>query len=395
LNGKRKLLIVTSRWPYPPFGGDKLFIANVARALSGYELTLLSLCGTHEELESAPTDSVFSSIHKVYLPTWRSALSVLSALPGVLPLQLAYYRSREFQEKFEELLPQHDAILAHLIRIGQYVERARSKIPSVLLMADAISLSYSRIARLPKTSSLWHWLYRVELKRVLAYERTSPHNFDQVWLHSRIDQQFLAIKSELVRIIPVGVDLDEFPFSPHTSGNVIAFIANMSSSLNRDACRHFLREIFPLLLERNTFRFRIIGACPTSVQREFEKYPGVEVTGRIARIADGVEDVFCGVCPLRAGAGIQNKILNYLALGIPCVTSEIGLEGLNAVDGRDLFVYRDPREAVKLICDLYGNDALRDTIAASGRRFVEQEHDWSTVHSLMRRDIAELLGARS
>ena len=395
MNGKGKLLIVTSRWPYPPFGGDKLVAANVARALSGYQLTLLSLCGTREEMESAPTDSVFSSIHKVYLPAWRSAFNVLSALPGALPLQLAYYRSREFQEKFEQLLPQHDAIVAHLIRTGQYVERAQRRIPSVLVMSDAISLSYSRIARLPRTFSMWHWLYRIELKRLYAYERASPRNFGRVWLHSRIDQQFLAMNSDRVRIIPVGVDLNEFPFSPHTSGNVIAFIANMSSSLNRDACRHFLREIFPLLRQRNTFRFRIIGACPPSVQREFEKYPGVEVTGRIARIADGVEDVFCGVCPLRAGAGIQNKILNYLALGIPCVTSEIGLEGLNAVDGRDLFVYRDPREAVKLICDLYDNQALRDTIAASGRRFVEQAHDWSAVHSLMRRDIAELLGARS
>lgn len=388
---KRRLLILAPRFPYPPLSGGKLFLLNVAKALSDHHLTLLSLCGSREEMEFQPTDSIFSEIHKVYLPKWRSAWNVLGALPSRTPLQLAYYQAAEFRAKLEGLLPQHDAVFAHLVRTGQYVESGQHRSMSILLMADAISLAYKRMAGLQGFSLLWHWLYRTELRRLFDYERTSPQNFDQTWLHSDIDRQFLGLDPERVRIVPVGVDLDEFPYRPVSSGNVIAFIGNMSFSLNLDACRHFLDTIFPLLKEKSDIRFRVIGACPPSVKRMLEKYAGVEVTGKVQRIADAVDGVFCGVCPLRAGAGIQNKILNYLALGIPCVTSDVGLEGLNAIHGSDLFVYEQPQEAVRLILDLYADSGLRKATAESGRRFVEREHDWLQIHKNIRNEVSALL----
>jgi glycosyltransferase involved in cell wall biosynthesis len=367
-----------------------LFFLNVAKALSHHRLTLLSLCASREEMDDEPADGLFSEIHKVYLPKWKSVWSVLRALPGRMPLQLAYYWSAEFRAKVELLLPRHDAVLAHLVRTGQYVESARHDVPRVLLMADAISLAYKRMADLSGSSPLWHWLYRVELNRLFNCERRFPQTFDQTWLHSDIDRRFLGLDSTTTRIVPIGVDLAEFQFHPVTSGNVVAFVGNMSFSLNQDACHHFLQTIFPLLEERQQMRFRVIGACPPSVRRDLEKYPGVEVTGRVDRIADAIDGVFCGVCPLRAGAGIQNKILNYLALGIPCVTSRVGLEGLNAVDGSDLFVYEKPQDAAKLIANLHLNAALRKTTAAAGRRFVEQSHGWPQIHHRIRQEVAGL-----
>jgi hypothetical protein len=137
----------------------------------------------------------------------------------------------------------------------------------------------------------------------------------------------------------------------------------------------------------------VIGACPQSVRRELEKHAGVEVTGVVGRIADAVDGIFCGVCPVRAGAGIQNKILNYLALGIPCVTSDVGLEGLDAVVGRDLFVYGKPDDAVHLIMKLHGDSSLRNRIAENGRKYVEKAHDWKMIHRSIRKDVSDLLDA--
>ena len=68
----RKLLILTPRWPYPPFGGDKLFVSHVAKALREHSLTLLSLCSTHEEMICDPEPGIFTEVHKVYLPRHRS-----------------------------------------------------------------------------------------------------------------------------------------------------------------------------------------------------------------------------------------------------------------------------------------------------------------------------------
>jgi len=168
----------------------------------------------------------------------------------------------------------------------------------------------------------------------------------------------------------------------------------MSFSLNIDACRHFIQDILPALKARAGIRLRVIGTCPQSVRRELEKHAGVEVTGVVRRIADAVDGVFCGVCPVRAGAGIQSKILNYLALGISCVTSEVGLEGLNAVDGRDLLVYKKPEDAVDLIMKLYGDSFFRNTMATNGRKYVEKAHNWKMIHRCIREDVSELLDVK-
>jgi glycosyltransferase involved in cell wall biosynthesis len=261
-------------------------------------------------------------------------------------------------------------------------------------MSDAISLAYQRLANLPGSSLLWRFLSRAELSRLSRYEKNCPENFDLVWLHSEVDRRFLELRRKSVRVFPLGVDLDEFPFKPARGGNVVAFVGNMSFSLNLDACRHFIRDILPALRTRAGLRFRVIGACTLPVKRELEKHASVEVTGAVGHIADAVNDVFCGVCPVRAGAGIQSKILNYLALGIPCVTSDVGLEGLNAVDGHDLLVYRKPEEAVDLILKLHESSSVRNTMAENGRRYVEKAHDWKSIHTSIREDVAELFAAK-
>jgi glycosyltransferase involved in cell wall biosynthesis len=387
---EKRVLFLTSRFPYPPFSGGKQFLIHFARALKHYRVTLLSLCCTREEMDCIPDDGTFDEIHKVYLSRHASYWNVLRAVPSRKPLQLAYYESAAFRDKLEQLLPKHDAVIAHLVRTGQYLKDIGGPAPHVLLMADAISLAYERMVRLRRPLSLWPFLYRIELRRLFPVESAFPAEFDQTWLHSDVDRRFLGLSEQDTRILPMGVDLNEFPFRASSSGNVVAFIGNLSFSLNLDACQYFVREILVPLRRRAEIRFRIIGACPPRIRRKLEAVTGVEITGPVPRIERAMEDVFCGVCPVRGGAGIQNKVLNYLALGIPCVTSEIGLEGLAAVDGADLLVNHSTREAVDLIIQLYSDSNLRERLGRNGRRYIEKNHDWNTLYRHIEDGIATI-----
>lgn len=393
-NEKPRLLMLAPRFPYPPLGGDKQFLLHTARALRDFRITLLSFCASRQEMDYQPEDGTFAEIHRVFLPKWRSVPNVLSALSGAEPLQLAYYGSKAFRARVNELLSKHDVVLAHLIRTAQYLADLDLKIPRVLMMSDAISMTYARMSNLTGTSRLWRTLYRTEFDRLFAYERACAARFDQVWLHSDVDRQFLGLDRERVRIVPMGIELGDFPFNADARGDVIAFVGNMSSNMNRDACLHFIRDVLPVLRERANVRLRVIGACPDAVRSELLRYPGVEVTGTVHRIADAVDEAFCGVCPVRGGAGIQNKVLNYMALGLPCVTSEIGLEGIPAVDGRDLFVYRSAKEAVELILRLHADSGMRRETAAHARRLIETRFDWARIYGEMRREVSGLIEHR-
>lgn len=389
---RKTLLILASRFPYPVVGGDKLFLMNVSRALADrHRLTLLCFCESKQEMRYQVTGGPFAEIHRVYLPKWRSYWNSLAALPTKQPLQLAYYDSQEFWRKAGELIPKHDAVLAHLIRTAPYVDGVADT-PTILLMADAISLNYERISKLGDSYSWKNTVYWLEQKRLFEYERSISNRFCQTWLHSDVDREFLGIPASAshIRRIPMGIDLEDFPFNPNANGNKIVFIGNMASAQNQDACFYFIDHILPLVREKADVCFRVVGNAPHRVKTRLESHRFVEVTGRVDSIAAHVQHSFCGVCSVRAGAGVQNKVLNYFALGLPCVTSHVGLEGIDARPGEEILVFDSPADAAHHIAELFGNRVLRKAIARRARVLLERQYSWTTIYPRIRSEVDSL-----
>jgi len=381
MDSRKRVLVLTPRYPYPVIGGDRVRIYEICRELARQnDLTLLSLCDTQAELHATlPNDGVFQHIERVYLPKWRSAVNVLSAFPGTTPLQVAYYRSGKFARRVRELLPMHEICLAHLIRAGEYIRSIDR--PKVLEMTDAISLNYQRVRKLGKLSQAKALIYILEAKRLLKYEQSIINDFDLVTLVSHYDREFLLQGRDVDHVIVCsnGVNLETLPYRERRcSERVIVFIGNMMSLQNLDACHYFIEEVLPLLRRHFDCRFRAIGRITAKNAARLARYEGVEVLSNVPRVADAVGDAIVGVAPIRIGAGIQNKILEYMALGLPAITSSIGLEGLDAVPGKEILLADKPEEYVEHIGRILQDKEYAIDLARAAYAYVKRAHNWST-----------------
>lgn len=397
---KKKILVLTSRYPYPVVGGDRLRIYNQCRELSKYfDLTLLSLCENNEELNaSLPCDGVFKRIERVFLSKLQSYLNSLWAMFfSKTPLQVAYYKSSYFKKKVDEEAAKHDLVLCHLIRTSEYLSDFNGV--KVVEMTDAISLNYTRVKESKDIKGLKSWVYRFEQKRLIAYECDIINLFDLCSVISPIDYKYLKDHcGECVSNTIVsgnGVDLSDFPFQYHAYQQTkmlrIVFIGNVSSLQNFDAAYWFAKNILPLIASNYPVVFEVVGRIPHDYHAILSRLDNVKVLGGVDNIASAVNGAHIGVCPMRIGAGVQNKVLEYMALGLPCITTSLGLEGIKAVPKAHLFVADDPKQFQEMVREIVENEPSAHVMALSARKLVVETYSWKGQQASFVKAVSELL----
>jgi glycosyltransferase involved in cell wall biosynthesis len=380
-----RILVLTPRDPYPVIGGDRLRIHRLARALARrYELTLLTFCESERERRAAPPDDgVFTRVHRVVLPPWRSWLNVLAALPGREPLQVAYYRSDDFAAAVSSLAPEHDVVLAHLVRTAGYARGVQSL--RILEMTDAISMSMQRVA-----SARAHYMdprrlaYALDARRLPEYERRAAAEFDLVALTSAADRDFLFGRTdeaeERIMVVPNGVDVPERqpPAQSMRRPGEIAFVGNLASLQNFDAAWFFARQVLPRIRARHPDAvLKIIGPLRPGAARRFATVSGVRVEGVVPSLETALATARVGVCPVRVSSGMQNKVLDYFAHGLAVVCSPIALRGLNAPSANEHLLLADaPGEWAEQVIRLLEDEALAQRLADAGRALAGEHYRW-------------------
>lgn len=380
-----KLLFLANRTPYPPYRGDKLKIYHLAKRLAamGHELHLVTFALTKEDLGwDAELKKIFTAVHQVYLPKWKSALHCLTAAWNRKPLQVLYFESEEMAAKLKDVLAADDFDAVHVqhLRMAPYLAKHQG-LPRILDLPDAFSLYWQR--RQKTTQNLATRAFqRLEQKRLLQCERVIKR-YDLALACSIEDIRYLEQKHGItnLKLLPNGVDLSTFHLREHdySHNNTLLFTGNMDYAPNVDAAIFFCREILPIIRKAQPLiQFIIAGQRPVQSITNLRE-DGVEVTGFVPDIAAMYDRASVVVAPLRFGAGTQNKVLEAMATGVPVVCTEVGFSGLGIEDGEGVFMRTDAAAFAAQVLALLSDGELRARTGLAGAKVARERFGWDAV----------------
>jgi polysaccharide biosynthesis protein PslH len=346
-----------------------------------HEITVLS---TDWASKISDRDRLLPYCQGVHLVPLRRSAIARSCLRAALmgdPLQAAFCRSLEFSGKLLELLETNRFDVAHVehLRAAHLGEVIPRDLATLYDSVDSISLLLERTLE-SSHSGRQKLIAALELRRTRAYEAQVIRRFDRTIVTSPEDSRALrALAPEApVSVVPNGVDLDYFrPLGIAHEPETLVFSGKMSYHANVTALLHFVRDIFPLIKrERPGVRLRVVGSGPPSSVIDLARDPAISVTGFIPDMREAIGRAAVALCPVTVKVGIQNKVLEAMAMGVPVVSTREGAQGIQAQAGRDLLVADSAEEFAVHVCRLLNDSGLHESVAMSGRRFVESNHRW-------------------
>jgi sugar transferase (PEP-CTERM/EpsH1 system associated) len=376
-----KIFVLLSRVPYRLEKGDKLRAWHQIKELSkNHEIYLACLNESkiHPEAETKLKE-ICKEVRFFSLNKTGIGARLFAGIFTNTPFQVHYFHSKFIDKKIKKYINeiQPDHIYAQLIRVSEYVKNIHH-IPKTLDYMDALSKGMER--RISKSSGIMKLFLKKESKRLLQYENLIFDYFENKTIISEQDRALIYHPDQKkIEIISNGVDTDYFTPQKKELKFDLLFNGNMSYPPNID-CVHFIAEnILPIVLKKfPDTKFLISGANPVnSVLALANK--NIQVSGWM----DDIREAYCSskifIAPMQIGTGLQNKLLEAMAIGIPCVTTELANNALGAIPNEQILIANTPEEIAHQIERLLTEPDLVTKISLNGRRFVTENYNWKTV----------------
>ncbi|MES1245322.1 MAG: TIGR03087 family PEP-CTERM/XrtA system glycosyltransferase [Acidobacteriota bacterium] len=382
---KMKILFLCHRVPYPPDKGDKIRAFHEIQALGRrHRVHLLTLAD--EELPDLRRLEEVCERVEVF-PLRRSAAYARAALGLVRPqpLTLSFFDSVELRNRAEELArsERFDLVVAYSSAMAPYAEPFRG-VPAVLDMVDVDSAKWSQYSRF--ASFALRPVYALESRRLQAYEASLADRFERIVLATGNETRLLKGFAPEARAatIPNGVDLDFFqpmdlPKTPHPA---LVFTGQMDYFANIDGVVHFSRNVLPRLRRRfPDLELLVVGRSPAPAVRALSEVPGVYVTGAVGDVRPFLERAWAFVAPLRIAQGVQNKVLEAMAMNLPVVCTDRVLAGLSEGGfrhGRDLLAAADDEGLEACVASVLEDAGMRAGLADCARQRLSAAYGWAS-----------------
>jgi len=378
LESKENILFIVSRFPYPLEKGDKLRAFYQLKELSRqFDVTLVCTTDIPVSKEHEQIVSQFcSSIHIFQLTKWGLIFQLLKTVLGSKPLQVHYFYRKSIQRRINAVIAQTNPkhIYCQLIRVSEYIKNEHH-IPKTLDYMDALSKGMER--RIQTEAWYKKWFYRLESKRLKEYERRIFDYFEHKTIISEQDRKLIQHpNNQQIVIVPNGIDQSFFETLPIEKDYDLVFTGNFSYAPNIEAAVCLAEEILPRLHKKGvSCKLLLSGASPSKrvleLQSEF-----ITVTGWVDDIRTSYQRSRIFAAPLFIGTGLQNKLLEAMASGLPCITTSLSNNALGGVDGENILLAEDIDSFVEKITQGLVIEGNFSSIAMHGKYYIELLYSW-------------------
>ncbi|MEO5334555.1 MAG: TIGR03087 family PEP-CTERM/XrtA system glycosyltransferase [Magnetococcus sp. YQC-5] len=392
---KDDLLFLAHRIPYPPRKGDKIRSYHLLKMLSqryrvhlgafvdddadcGHQAYLNELCG--------------GETHLVWLNPMTARMRALRGLWRGTSLTFPYYDHPSMRSWTRDILQRHAIrrIVVYSAAPAQFIpDDLDPGIRRVVDLVDVDSLKWRQYAQ--RGRGWMRWLYDRESRTLLEQEKALGKVFDALLFVSEAEANlFKSVAPALVDKIDYwenGVDVDYFspereypnPYAPHDAP--LVFTGAMDYWPNVDAVTWFAHEVFPRILEQVPEAcFFIVGGRPTQEVLRLQNLPRITVTGQVADVRPWLAWSRAAVAPLRIAQGVQNKILEAMAMARPVLATPAAMEGIPVGQDLQRWVAETPEILVNMaVALLHGEDENEYGLACGplGRQLMLNRYDWA------------------
>lgn len=355
-----RVLFLTHRLPYAANRGDRIRALHLLHLLAGHcEVDLLSLVHSRdEEHHAADLRGLATTVTVARVPRWRYYPRAVAALATNRPLTHALLDAPSIRAACRRLVVTNppDVVLAYCSGMARFaLERPLTTIPFVLDMVDVDSEKWRALGQTADRPA--RWIYAAEARTLSAFEARAARAAQAVLVvNERERQSLVAIEpAAKVHVVPNGVSFDEFrPTLPASPDHRVVFCGVMNYRPNEDAALWFAHEVWPIVRRRYpAARLSLVGCDPTSALR---RLPGndatIEVTGSVPDVRPYLWRSAVAVAPLVLARGVQNKVLEAVASGLPCVVTPAVRDGLPVEVVAACTVALDAEPFGVAVCDL-------------------------------------------
>ena len=378
-----RIFFVCRRVPFPPDRGDKIATFNEIRHLSKkHNVHVFSLADGVGDLDNITgLRDYVESVIAVPVTALTIKLRALRALLLGESLSVAAFNEAKLhaaiRQKFDELKP--DLIVVYSCNVAQFAEHF-ADVPRIMQFGDLDSARWGQYAERSRVPL--KWIYQIEQKRFLSYERHIAHTFSYALVHTaseRSDFQRL-FPGVPVAVVGNGVDLDYFRSSGHPKRPAsMVFTGVMDYFPNIDAVLWFCDEILPLVQTHiPDATITICGSRPAAAVRRLARRRGVKVVGAVPDMRPLLDRSEVFVAPLRMARGVQNKLLEALAMGLPCVASVAAWSGTVVAQGDGIIASDNPSEFAEHVIRLLRDHDFRTEMGRKARAAAEANYRWET-----------------